>query len=32
MYMTAREQKLMKYLLHQNRYVKVNEIAGYIEV
>ena len=22
----------MKYLLHQNRYVKVNEIAGYIEV
>ena len=32
MYMTAREQKLMKYLLHQNRYVKVNEIADYIEV
>lgn len=32
MYMTAREQKLLKYLLHQNRYLKVNEIADYIEV
>ncbi|KAA6449604.1 BglG family transcription antiterminator [Bacillus swezeyi] len=32
MYMTAREQKLIKYLLNQNRYVKVNEIAEYIEV
>ncbi|MCF7619797.1 transcription antiterminator [Bacillus sonorensis] len=32
MYMTAREQKLIKYLLHQNRYVKVGEIADYIEV
>lgn len=32
MYMTAREQKLIKYLLHQNRYVKVGDIADYIEV
>ncbi|MCY9106859.1 BglG family transcription antiterminator [Bacillus atrophaeus] len=32
MYMTAREQKLMKHLLSQNRYVTVNEMAEAMQV
>ncbi|MCI4139908.1 HTH domain-containing protein, partial [Bacillus vallismortis] len=32
MYMTAREQKLLKHLLLQNRYVTVTELTELMEV
>ena len=32
MYITAREQKVIKYMIQQNRYVTIREIADSVQV
>ncbi|EQB52748.1 hypothetical protein CGLO_07600 [Colletotrichum gloeosporioides Cg-14] len=32
MYITAREQKVIKYIIQQNRYVTIREIADSVQI